>query len=102
MKPEKIIRSLDIDLEGEYNSDGQYVVDIPDSKTYLKAYSKLDKSDVLYELEENNLITEHNVSVSYLYEDEDAEISIVADLDNEEYKIVVNKFVYKDEDKDEE
>lgn len=100
MDAKQILLNLGINLAGEYSANGQYVADMPDSKTYLKTYSKLDKSNYLYELDNNNLITEHNITVSYLYEDEDTEITIVADLDNEEYKLIVNKFIYDDENED--
>ena len=45
MDAKQILLNLGINLAGEYSANGQYVVDIPDSKTYLKTYSKLDKSD---------------------------------------------------------
>lgn len=87
---DEILRELGIDLEGTYDSEGGYVVDLNSSNQFGKIYSKLDKSDDLNFLESNSILTTDNASLIYRYEDE-AELTLLGDFNNDKYQLVVNK-----------
>ena len=87
---DEILRELGIDLDGTYDSEGGYVVDLNSSADFGKVYSKLDKNDDLNFLESNSLLTTDNASLIYRYEDE-VEITLLGDFNNDKYQLVVNK-----------
>ena len=79
-----------IDRAGTYAEDGSYVIDFDTSEDFGVVYSKLDRNDELEYLDENSLLTIHNASLLYKYSDI-YQINLIADFDNDEYKIVVNE-----------
>ena len=60
---DEILRELGIDLDGTYDSEGGYVVDLNSSASFGKVYSKLDKNEDLNFLESNSLLTTDNASL---------------------------------------
>ena len=88
---EELLQELGIFNPGHAGSNNSYVVDIYNSDDYSKIFSTLENSDKLSELEDQNQVNKHSINVSYITEDEDYEISLIGDLDNDEYKLVVRK-----------
>lgn len=87
---EDILRELGINLDGTYDSEGGYVIDLNSSSDFGKIYSKLDKNEDLNFLESNSLLTVDNASLVYRYEDE-VEITLLGDFNNDKYQLVANK-----------
>lgn len=87
---EEILRELGINLDGTYDSEGGYVIDLNSSSDFGKIYSKLDKNEDLNFLESNSILTVDNASLVYRYEDE-VEITLLGDFNNDKYQLVANK-----------
>jgi hypothetical protein len=87
---EQLLKDLNINLPGEYAEDGSYVVDIPDSSEFGKVYSKLEKSDIVEEVDDSTVLTLMDVSV--LYRNDDYSINLLADIGENSYRLVVNEY----------
>lgn len=87
---DEFLKKVGITKSGEYSQDGSYVVDIDDYDEYGKFYSILDKSDLVDEVVESSQLTIHTTSL--LYMSDEYQISLLADLDNDQYKLVVTDF----------
>lgn len=87
---EQLLKDLNINLPGEYSEDGSYVVDIPDSAEFGKVYSKLEKSDIVEEVDDSTILTLMDVSV--LYRTDDYSINLLADIGENSYRLVVNEY----------
>lgn len=85
----EFLRKLGITQSGYYSSNNNYVIDIDDSKDYDKICSTLDKSDLVEENPDSSVI---NTSVSnILYVGEQFSLNVIADFDNDTYKVVVTE-----------
>jgi len=96
---ESVLRELDIYLEGSYSKDGSYVIDIYDSDDFGRIYSLLDNNKNVEELDDSSLLNQHSANISYLYDD--YQLTLVADFDEDLYKLVVTEYEYvEDEEED--
>ena len=86
---EKLLKDLGITKAGSYSRDGSYVIDLNSSEEFGKIYSLLENSEDLEYMEENNLLTISNASMTYRY-GEDYQLQLIADFNNDAYKLVVN------------
>lgn len=85
----EFLRKLGITQSGHYSSNNNYVIDLDDSKDYDKICSILDKSDLVEENPDSSVI---NTSVSnILYVGEQFSLNVIADFDNDTYKVVVTE-----------
>lgn len=87
---EDILKELGINIEGTYDTDGGYVIDLNTSSQFGKIYSTLENAEELYPLENNDLLTTDNASLVYRYEDE-YQFTLLADFNNDKYQLVINK-----------
>ena len=85
----KLLKELGINYPGEYAASGSYIVNIPDSNAFGKVYSLLDNSDLVYNLEDNDLIGEESVSV--MYTNDEFLLNLIMDMDSEKYQLVVTR-----------
>lgn len=98
---EKLLKELNIFLDGSYSKDGSYVADIYDSDEFGRVYSSLESNSKVEELYDNSLLNTHSANVSYLYDD--YQLTLVADFDENLYKLVVTEYEYvEDEEEDKE
>lgn len=96
---ESVLRELNIYLDGDYAKDGSFVVDIYDSDDFGRIYSLLDNNKDVEELSESSLLNQRSANVLYLYDD--YQITLVADFDEDLYKLVVTEYEYiEDEEED--
>ncbi|MBO7696645.1 MAG: hypothetical protein J6T10_28795 [Methanobrevibacter sp.] len=96
---ESVLRKLNIYLEGSYSKDGSYVVDIYDSDDFGRIYSLLDNNNSVEELDDSSLLNQHSANISYLYDD--YQLTLIADFDEDLYKLVVTEYEYvEDEEED--
>lgn len=85
----EFLRKLGITQSGHYSSNNNYVIDLDDSTDYDKICSILDKSDLVEENPDSSVI---NTSVSnILYVGEQFSLNVIADFDNDTYKVVVTE-----------
>lgn len=96
---EELLKSLGIDKKGMEGDGGSYVVDIDNYDEFGKMYAILEKAqqeDKIEQLEESSIINVHTTDVTYAIfgenEDETFEISLLGDLDQDIYKLVVTQF----------
>lgn len=87
---EKLLKDLGITKAGSYSRDGSYVIDLNSSEEFGKIYSLLENNEDLEYMEENNLLTVSNASMTYRY-GEDYQLQLIADFNNDAYKLVVNE-----------
>lgn len=85
----EFLTQLGIDAEPVKSKNGIYVIDIADSDEYGKFYSKLDKSDLIDEIPENSQITYEAASIQY--EGDDYTITLMADFENDVYKMTIKE-----------
>lgn len=85
---EKALRELGIDKIGYYDKDKSYVVDIDDSDEWGEYDSILEKSDYDF-LDEKSTLNYNNSN--QVYQKDDLQISLIADFDNDLYKLVVQE-----------
>lgn len=90
MSIEELLNKLNINLTGN-QSKNSYIIDIPNSDEYGRIYSKLDKSDIVEEYEENQMITEQGSSLMYEVVDEDYIINLIADWSSDRYQLIINQ-----------
>ena len=95
MSIEELLNKLNINLTGN-QSKNSYIIDIPNSDEYGRIYSKLDKSDIVEEYEENQMITEQGSSLMYEVIDEDYIINLIADFDSDRYQLIINNIEGED------
>lgn len=85
----EILKSIGITETGYYSSDDNYIIDFEDSNQFNKAFSRLEKSDLVEENEDSSVI---NLNVSnILYIGEGYSFNLIADFDQDIYKLVVTQ-----------
>ena len=83
---EKFLKEIGITQVGHYTKSNSYVIDIEDSEEYGKIYSSLDKCEELVEDEDSSTITVHTSTI--VFESDDFQFILMADLDQDTYKLV--------------
>lgn len=92
---EEFLKQLGITDAGNKTSNGNYVIDLEDSDHYNKIFSRLDKSDLVEENEDSSVV---NLDVTnILYISEKYAINLIADFEQDLYKIVVTELEENDE-----
>lgn len=87
MDIEELLKDIGITKEGNYGKNNSYIIDITNSQEFGKIYSMLEKYDGVDEVTESSLLTEHNASLRYL--GDDYQIDLLADFDQDTYRLVV-------------
>lgn len=83
------LRKLGLDYVGYYSDSDTYVIDLNDSDEYTKVFTKLDRSNLVEEVEDASI---SNSSISnVLYVNDDFSINIIADFESDNYRIVVHE-----------
>lgn len=85
----ELLSKLGITKTGEYAEDGSYVIEIEDSNKWGVIYSKLDNSDLVELQDESSLLTADEASLIYF--SDDYQLALIADFENELYKLVVSE-----------
>lgn len=83
----ELLRKIGITEAGYFSSNNNYVIDFDNSEEYNKAFSKLDRTNLVEENDDTSVI---NMSVSnIMYSNNDFSLNLIADFDNDTYKLVV-------------
>ena len=91
MTLDELLAQLRIDKEPVENDNGSYTIDLMDSNEYAKYYSRLDKSDLLFLDDEASQGDVDTSSLQYLTDEEDFVITLLANFESEEYKIIIRE-----------
>ena len=85
----ELLNNIGIIDAGYFSSKDNYVIDFDSISEYNRAFSKLDKTNLV---EENDDASVANVSVSnIMYSNDEFSLNLIADFDSESYKLVVTK-----------
>lgn len=84
-----LLSKIGITEPGHFTKDSGYVIDFDSSEAFNKAFSRLDKSDLVDENEDSSVIT-LNVS-NVMYSNDDYSLNLIADFDQDTYKLVVTE-----------
>ena len=95
-----VLNDLNIRFDGEFSRDGSYVVDLFDSDQFGKVYSILDKNKDVESMEDSSSLTVHSANISYLYGD--YQLNLIADFDENLYKLVITEYEYVEDEFEEE
>ena len=95
-----VLNDLNIRFDGDFSRDGSYVVDLFDSDQFGKVYSILDKNKDVENLEDSSSLTVHSANISYLYDD--YQLNLIADFDENLYKLVITEYEYVEDEFEEE
>lgn len=89
-----ILNKIGITDVGHYSEDDNYIIDFETSDDFNKAFSRLDKSDLVEENEDSSVV---NLTVSnILYISDDYSFNLIADFEQDLYKLVVSALKEKD------
>lgn len=83
------LEELGITQAGNISDDGNYVVDFNTYDDWCKAQSKLERSDLVDEDENSSVVGEENQSLQYI--GDEFTITMAADLDADEYQLIVRE-----------
>lgn len=92
----EILNKIGITDAGYYSKEKNYVIDFESSDDFNKAFSRLDKSDLVEENDDSSVV---NLNVSnILYIGEGYSFNLIADFDQNVYKLVVTELEENEED----
>ena len=99
MTEKDLLTKIGITDAGAFDANNCFVIDIPDYNTFGKYYSRLEKASEVEELTSTSMINIHATDVTYQTTEEFSLdnngdsfiIKILGDLDNEDYKLIVQK-----------
>ena len=85
----ELLNKLGITQAGYFSKDKSYIIDFEDDKEYSKAFSRIDKSNLLEEDPDTSVI---NTNVSNIvYTNDNFILNMIADFDSDTYKLVVKE-----------
>lgn len=88
-KIKSLIDTLGISNGGVYGRKN-YTLDLNNDSDWGKMYTILDDSPELDQIENNGILTDHNSSLLYRYNDE-LLLNLKADFDNDQYQLVISE-----------
>ena len=89
---EEFANKLGIKTKGHIGEDKQsYVIDLSDSDAYGYAYIKLENSDIVEIMEDNQVVTTEGSSLMYEALDESILVNLLADWTADIYQIVITR-----------
>lgn len=80
------LEEIGITNSGNISDDGCYVIDFKNDIEWSKAYSKLDKSDLVDEEDDSTNITMESSTVQFV--GDEFTITMTADFESDIYKLV--------------
>lgn len=85
----ELLNKIGITEAGHFEKDGSYVIEFETDKQYNKAFSRLDRSELLEENPDGGTVS---LSASVVvYEAEKFILQLVSDFDRDEYKLIVKE-----------
>ena len=84
-----LLNKIGITEPGHFTRDDGYVIDFENSADFNRAFSRLDKSDLVDENEDASSITLETSTVMYVAEG--FTLALIADFDQDTYRLVVTE-----------
>ena len=94
MSVDELLSELNIDKEPEENENGSWTIDLDNSTEYDRYASKLRKAEDRGILEEDQEVSQAGIetsSIQYVSEDEDLVLTLLANFDLDEYKLIIRE-----------
>ena len=93
---DKLLQELGLDdYIGNYTSGKKsFVIDLNTDLDFGKVYSILEDNDQVEQLDDTTLLTVHNASIVYEYED--YQLTLKGNFDTEEYSLVIMELKHED------
>ena len=92
----EILKKIGIEDAGYYSKEKNYVIDFETSQEFNKAFSRLDKSDLVEENDDSSVV---NLNVSnILYIGQGYSFNLIADFEQDLYKLVITELEEKDDE----
>lgn len=85
----ELLSKIGITDAGYFSKDKNYVIDFENSDAFNKAFSKLDKSDLVEENEDSSVVNLNVTNVMYITDD--FSLNLIADFSADTYKLVVTE-----------
>ena len=85
----ELLSKIGITEAGYFSKDKNYVIDFESSDQFNKAFSKLDKSDLVEENEDSSVVNLNVTNVMYI--SDDYSLNLIADFSADTYKLVVTE-----------
>ena len=83
------LKKIGINEPGYFSEDDNYIIDFENSEQFNKAFSRLEKSDLVEENEDSSVI-DLNVS-NVMYVGDDYSFNLIAEFEQDIYKLVVSE-----------
>ena len=90
MEIKEYLKTLNINNELEPGDDDSYVITLMNSDEFGRMFSKLENSEDLNPLEDNQVVTEQGSSLVYESISEPYIFNLIADFDGDVYQLVIN------------
>lgn len=87
---EYMLKEIGIDLPGEYGKNGSYIIDLDSDNEWGKIYTLLDNAENVEQDEESFLLTTHNSSLIYTYNNL-YRLVLKADFDQNLYSLICSQ-----------
>ena len=84
-----LLSKIGITQPGYFSKDKNYVIDFESDAEFNKAFSRLDKSDLVEENDDSSVVNLNVTNV--LYTNEDYSLNLIADFEQDTYKLVVTQ-----------
>lgn len=85
----ELLNKIGITEAGHFEKDGSYVIEFETDKQYNKAFSRLDRSELLEENPDGGTVS---LSASVIvYESEKFVLQLLSDYDKDEYKLIIKE-----------
>lgn len=85
----ELLSKIGITEAGYFSKEKNYVIDFESSDQFNKAFSKLDKSDLVDENEDSSVVNLNVTNVMYI--SDDYSLNLIADFSADTYKLVVTE-----------
>lgn len=85
----EILKKIGITEPGYFSDDDNYIIDFENSEQFNKAFSRLEKSDLVEENEDSSVV-DLNVS-NVMYISDDYSFNLIAEFEQDIYKLVVSE-----------
>lgn len=85
----EFLKEIGITDPGHFSAKGNFIIDIPDDKTFGKYYSILDKSDLVEESEDDSVVSSYNTFQIFL--SDKYQLTLISDFDTDKYQLVVRE-----------
>lgn len=85
----ELLNKIGITKAGHFSNSGEYIIEFENDTEYNKAFSKLDRTELVEENPDGGAVT-LNTSI-VVYSNDDFTLQLVSDFDNDNYKLIVKE-----------